>query len=152
MKSTLPIIPLLIISISLFYGCKPPEPPTQTQETLWNELNAKFITLYQQGRYSEAVKPAKEALTVAENTFGPNHPNFATSLNNLAELYHSQGKYAQAEALHKRALAIVEKALGPEHPHVATVLENMAKCSRETGKIDEAKKLEARAKKIRANR
>ncbi len=30
----------------------------------------------------------------------------ATSLNYLAELYHTQGRYSEAEPLHKRALAI----------------------------------------------
>ena len=50
---------------------------------------------------------------------GPDHPNVATSLNNLAELYRNQGKYAEAEPLYKRSLAIREKALGPDHPDVA---------------------------------
>jgi len=82
------------------------------QETLWDELNAKASTLYQQGQYSEAAKVAEEAWEVAENTFGPDHPNVATSLNNLAVLYKAQGKYAQAEPLYKRALAIREKPWG----------------------------------------
>ncbi len=37
---------------------------------------------------------------------GPEHPNVATSLNNLAEFYRAQGRYADAEPLHKRALSI----------------------------------------------
>jgi len=120
------------------------------QETLWNELNAKAATLYQQGRYSEAVNVAKEALKVAENTFGPDHPNVAASMNNLAELYRAQGKYAEAEPLYKRALKIWEKALGPDHPDVATVLENLAGLYKEIGRKDKAKKFEERAKKIRS--
>jgi tetratricopeptide (TPR) repeat protein len=50
---------------------------------------------------------------------GPEHPDVATSLNNLAALYRDQGEYAAAEPLYKRALAIRDKALGPEHPLVA---------------------------------
>jgi len=73
-----------------------------SQENLWYELNHKVVSLYQQGRYSEATNVAEEALKVAESTFGPDHPNVATSLNNLAILYHSQGKYAEAEPLYKR--------------------------------------------------
>src|SRR3989338_4939373 len=96
--------------------------PTYAQESLWNELNAKAFTLYQQGQYSEAATVAEEALKVAERTFGPDHPHVAASLNNLAELYKAQGKYAQAEPLHKRALEILGKVLGPDHPHVATSL------------------------------
>ena len=95
---------------------------------------------------------AKEALTVAENTSGPNHPNVATFLNNLTALYQAQGKYAEVEPLYKRALTIAKKILGPEHPHVATINENLAELYQKMGKKDDAQKLKARAKKIRSNR
>ena len=55
----------------------------------------------------------------SEQVLGPEHPDTALSLNNLAELYHTQGKYAEAEPLSKRALVIYEQALGPEHPDTA---------------------------------
>ena len=124
---------------------------TCAQEALWEELIDKAGMLYQQGRYSEAAKVAEEALTVAEKTFGPNHPAVVTSLNNLAELYRAQGKYAEAEPLFKRALKINEKALGPDHPHVAAVCENMAELYKKIGKEDEAERLEQRARRIRSN-
>ena len=54
----------------------------------------------------------------------PTHPDVATSLNNLAGLYHAQGRYAEAEPLLKRALAIVEETLGPQHPNTVTMREN----------------------------
>ena len=60
-------------------------------------------------------------LAIREKALGPDHPDVAQSLNNLAELYQAQGRYAEAEPLYKRALAIREKALGPDHPDVATV-------------------------------
>ncbi len=81
---------------------------------------------------------------------GPEHPDVATSLNNLAELYRVQGHYAAAEPLYQRSLAIWEKALGPEHPHVAQSLENYAALLRQTARADEAERMEARAKAIRA--
>ena len=56
---------------------------------------------------------------------GPEHPDTAGSLNNLAALYQAQGSYAQAEPLYKRALAIVEKVLGPEHLTTITVRGNL---------------------------
>ena len=96
------------------------------QEKLWRELNDKVSILYQQGQYSEAVRVAREALKVAEETFGFDHPDVAKSLNNLAEACRVQGKYTEAEPLYKRSLEITEKTLGPDHPQVATVLENMA--------------------------
>ena len=114
-KIILMILPLLLFTV-----------PTNAQETLWNELNSRATTLYQQGQYSEAASAAKEALEIAEKTFDPDHPNVATSLNTLAVLYMEQGKYAEAEPLYKRALGIYEKALGPDHPNVAASLNNLA--------------------------
>ena len=84
-----------------------------------------------------------------ENALGPDHPDVAQNLNNLAMLYDSQGLYEEAEPLYQRALAIREKALGPEHPNVATSLEDYADLLRETNRESEAAKLDARAKAIR---
>jgi tetratricopeptide (TPR) repeat protein len=76
---------------------------TYAQEALWKELIGKAGMLYQQGQYSEAAKVAEEALSVAEKTFGPDHPAVAVSLNNLGELYRAQGRYSEAEPLFKRS-------------------------------------------------
>ena len=53
------------------------------------------------------------AIAIGETALGPEHPDLAVWLNNLALLYQTQGRYAEAEPLHKRSLAIQEKALGP---------------------------------------
>jgi tetratricopeptide (TPR) repeat protein len=68
----------------------------------------------------------RSALAIAEKTLGPNHPDTAGSLNNLAGLLESKGDYAGAEPLYRRALAIAEKTLGPNHPNTATALDNLA--------------------------
>ncbi len=57
--------------------------------------------LYQAGRYEEAVPHWQKALELSEREFGPDHPNVAIDLNNLAALYYVQGRYAEAEPLHK---------------------------------------------------
>jgi tetratricopeptide (TPR) repeat protein len=116
----------------------------------WGILSQEVITLYRAGQYARAVKVAEAALAVAEKNVGPNHPDVATSLNNLAALYRTQGDYAKAEPLYKRSLAIREKVLGPEHPDVATILNNLAKLYRATNQSEEAAKLETRALIIRA--
>ena len=114
----------------------------------WETLNQEVMELYRTGQYDRALKVAEAALRVAEQNVGPDHPDVAASLNNLAELYRIQGDYAKAEPLHKRALAITEKALGPDHPDVATSLENLAKLYRDTNRPAEAEELEQRAKEI----
>jgi len=116
----------------------------------WDTLNTEAMDLYRAGKYNRAVVVAQKALQVAEQNVGPDHPDVATSLNNLALLYKTQGDYAKAEPLYKRALAIREKALGPDHPAVATSLENLAGLYRATNRGSQAEELEQRAAKIRA--
>ena len=55
-----------------------------------------------------------------EKALGPEHPETATGLNNLASLLQAQGDLAGARPLYERALAIREKVLGPEHPDTAS--------------------------------
>ena len=76
---------------------------------------------------------------------GEEHPDVATSLNNLADLYRAQGKYAEAEPLYLRALAIREKQLGAEHPHVANSLNSLAILYQSQGKYTEAEPLYQKA-------
>ena len=116
----------------------------------WDILNQETMELYRTGKYDRAVVVAQKALQVAEQNVGPDHPDVAQSLDNLASLYDTQGAYAQAEPLYKRSLAILEKALGPDHPHVATNLENLAGLYRATKRSAEAEALEQRAARIRA--
>jgi CHAT domain-containing protein/tetratricopeptide (TPR) repeat protein len=123
--------------------------PLAAQQGRWEELNEQVKTLYGQGKYAEALPLAQDALRLAEATYGPEHPNVATSLNNLAVLYDEQGKYAEAELLHRRALAIREKVLGPEHPDVATSLNNLAEVYRAQGRYAEAEPLHRRALAIK---
>ena len=56
---------------------------------------------------------------------GQEHPDVATSLNNLANLYSSQGRYAEAEPLYQEALKIAEGHLGVNHPNTITIRENL---------------------------
>ena len=68
----------------------------------------------------------ERALAIREKALGPDHPDVAKSLNNLALLYRAQGAYERAGPLYERALAIREKALGPDHPHTKMARENLA--------------------------
>ena len=116
----------------------------------WDNLSQEANELSRAGKYEQAVVVARKALEVAEKNVGPNHPDVATSLNNLAVLYDTQGQYAQAEPLLKRALAINEKALGPNHPAVGMTLNNLSVLYRATNRDKEAESLEQRVARIQA--
>jgi tetratricopeptide (TPR) repeat protein len=81
------------------------------------DLNAALgHTLHLLGDYAGAQPHDERALVLRERVLGPEHPDVATSLNNLAALYHAQGRYAAAEPLYQRALALSERVWGPDHP------------------------------------
>ena len=50
-----------------------------------------------QGRYADAEPLYKRSLAIREKALGPDHPDVAMSLNNLAAFYRAQGRYADAE-------------------------------------------------------
>ena len=99
--------------------------------------------------YSAARPLFERALAIREKALGPEHPDTATSLNNLAVLLQDQGDLAAARPLFERALAIREKALGPEHPDTATSLNNLAVLLQDQGDLAAARPLYERALAIR---
>jgi len=62
--------------------------------------------------YTEAESLAAEALAIAEERLGSDHPMVAKILDNLAAAYAEQAQFATAEPLYRRAITIQEKALG----------------------------------------
>ncbi|MGZ6367463.1 MAG: tetratricopeptide repeat protein, partial [Ktedonobacteraceae bacterium] len=99
---------------------------------------------WEHARYAEAEVFYQHSMRIMEQALGPDHPQVAYPLNNLANLYKDQGKYAEAEPLYQRALHIWEQALGPDHPITRTVVRNYAILLRKTGREAEANELEAR--------
>jgi tetratricopeptide (TPR) repeat protein len=59
-----------------------------------------------------------------EQQLGAEHPDVASSLNNLANLYRAQGRYSEAEPLYLRTLAILMNVVGKTHPHTQTAWGN----------------------------
>jgi len=112
-------------------------------------LSRTGLYLKSHALYALAEPLYQRALSIRERQLGPDHPDTAQSLNNLAVLYWSQGKYEQAEPLYQRALSIREQQLGPDHPNMATSLNNLAALYRTQGKYEQAEPLYQRALSIR---
>jgi CHAT domain-containing protein/Tfp pilus assembly protein PilF len=113
------------------------------------ELLNQARSLQQQGRYADAEFLLKRSLAIREKILGTDHPDVASSLNNLGLLYIRQGQYAQAEPLLKRSLTIDEKVVGPDHPDVATSLNNLAGLYDHQGQYAQAEPLYKRSLVIR---
>jgi tetratricopeptide (TPR) repeat protein len=83
----------------------------------------------------------RRALSIGENSLGPDHPAVAIRLNNLATLLQDTNRHTEAEPLMRRALSVDEKSFGPEHPEVARDLNNLATLLVTTNRIAEAEPL-----------
>jgi tetratricopeptide (TPR) repeat protein len=87
----------------------------------------------------------RRALAIYEKSYGPEHTEVATALDNLAMLLQATNRFAEAEPLTRRALAIYEKSYGLGHPEVATSLNNLALLLLATNRLAEAEPLMRRA-------
>jgi len=104
------------------------EPPAGTERSTSGLLSR--LASYRHAAlaaYEQARPLYARALAICEEARGPEHPDTATSLNNLATLLEAQGDLDAALQLFERALTIREKAFGADHPITAVSLGNLGR-------------------------
>ena len=69
--------------------------------------------------YAAAKQSHEEALAIRRKSLPPDHPDIATSLNNLGLVQAELREYAAAKQSYEEALAIRRKSLPPDHPDIA---------------------------------
>ena len=79
------------------------------------------------GRFAEAEARLERALEIRTRLFGPEHPNTAMTLANLANVYSQRKEWAKARVANERIVATFERDLGPEHANTAMMYANLAK-------------------------
>ncbi|KAB8316014.1 tetratricopeptide repeat protein, partial [Tolypothrix campylonemoides VB511288] len=87
-----------------------------SDEDLYWAFDGNALFYYGQGLYDQAKPWLEQCLEVTKKRLGEEHPDVASSLNNLAYLYNSQGRYSEAEPLYLQALELSKRLLGEEHP------------------------------------
>ncbi len=103
--------------------------------------------LYQK-KYVQAAPLLLRALEVREKLLGPQHPEVAIVLHNLARLDFLQHRYAEAESLYRRAVTIMEKGLGRNHPDLGYALASYALLLQKTKRKSEAAAMTSRVREI----
>lgn len=98
-----------------------------------------------EGKYPAALDTARQVIEVRRRILGETHPNFASSLSNLAGLYASLGDYARAQPLLMQVLAIDNELLGEAHPRYASSLNNLAGMYESLGDYEHAESLYVQA-------
>ena len=98
----------------------------EDKEQHFNKLNAKSVTMYQQGKYQESISLAEQAYAYALKNLGPEHHATLTAMNNVATFYLSSGRFSKAEYIFKQALTIFKKSSGHKYEDIANLMNGLA--------------------------
>ena len=105
--------------------------------------------LFNMERAEEGKRHFERSLDLRLQLLGSEHPDVASSYNNLAIVLCNQGGLKQAKEYHERALAIRQQTLGSQHPDVAMSYDNLALVLGDQGDLKQAKEYHERALSIR---
>ena len=90
------------------------------------------------GQYEKALSFYQKCLNIELKTLGDEHPDVATSYNNIGSIWDSKGEYDKALGFYQKCLDIRLKTLGDEHPDVATSYNNIGLTWDSKGEYDKA--------------
>ncbi|MCS6886198.1 MAG: tetratricopeptide repeat protein [Acidobacteriota bacterium] len=136
---------LLLLAILILQTGLDKDSETEKLKKEAEQLNEQVIQLYKAGKYDEAIPLIQRAIEIRTTILGPEHPDTAYSINDLAELYSAKGNYEQAEKLHKQALIIREKTLGLHHELTILSMMNLAKLFSMKGNYEQAEQYATQA-------
>jgi tetratricopeptide (TPR) repeat protein len=101
-----------------------------------NNLGAASLA---QGNHEVALSYFSRAREIHELAYqDQEHPDWATTLNNLGMAYQFMQDLDQAEALFQESFAMRKRILPPNHPHLAGSLNNLGLIEEERGRVQEA--------------
>ncbi|HEX7876962.1 MAG TPA: tetratricopeptide repeat protein [Sphingobium sp.] len=98
---------------------------TEAREKEWRTLVAAAQSAYAAGRAAEGIEPARKALALADELFGPDDPRALISANDLALPLDAAGHYSEAEGLLRRVFDSYLRTRGADDPNSQLALENL---------------------------
>ena len=81
--------------------------------------------LHTNAQHDKAIEYFNKALAIDVKVFDNEHPNVATSYNNIGSVWRAKGEYDKAIDFYNKALDIFKKFLPLEHPTIKTVRINL---------------------------
>ncbi|KCZ53558.1 hypothetical protein HY29_16955 [Hyphomonas beringensis] len=90
------------------------------------------------GEFASAEEHIRQALSIAETVYGPNHPRLALPLSDLGRILYDTGRAEESIAAHRRALAISTTAFGADDSSTRHHQNNLALALSGAGQFDEA--------------
>jgi CHAT domain-containing protein/tetratricopeptide (TPR) repeat protein len=111
-------------------------------------LSSQGVACRRVGDPSRAMELYREAMTIQIRVMGADHPDVASSLNNMGLIHSHFGDYKRAEVTHRRALTIREAAFGPDSEWVAETCNNLASVLSYLGEYEDSLVQQERAVNI----
>lgn len=100
-------------------------------------------------KYKPALEAFERVLELQQQHLGTEHPDVATTLNNLGAALTGLKEPLRALELNEESLRLHEKLEGPDHPNVASALSNLALILKRLGRSADARAAWERALSIR---
>ncbi|MCE5319465.1 MAG: tetratricopeptide repeat protein, partial [Parachlamydia sp.] len=92
------------------------------QEVISQANNLQGLICEKEGDAKKAIQYYKDALKIGIKVYGDEHPDVASSLNNLGSAWQDLGDAKKAIRYCEKALRIYKKVFGDEHPNMAISL------------------------------
>ncbi len=122
------------------------DPKSPTEWQAWTDAAvATASILHDLAHYSEAEPLLRDCLRLREANRGPNSPDVAIVLNNLALLLQATNRLARPSRSFAARWRSTSESYGPHHPTVAKSLNNLALLLQATNRLSEAEPLFRRA-------
>jgi serine/threonine protein kinase/Flp pilus assembly protein TadD len=112
-------------------------------------MNTMGIVYRSLGLFDPAQTLLEKALDIRTKVLGPDHPDVADTLSDLAYVLWRKGDFAKAKVFQEQALAIREKRLGPGTKEVGNSLHDLGTLNYTQGNYAEARRLLERSLAIR---
>src|SRR4030095_14842682 len=79
------------------------------------------------GEYDQAIARQREALATIQRVRGPDAPQTADQMCDVARALRRAGRFAESVVAHEQALSVVERAYGPRSKDMAVTLEGYSR-------------------------
>ena len=120
------------------------------EDKKYNKLLFEYASfLHKYAKYNKAVEVYTREISLIERLYGLEHPDTATSYNNIGLVYKDLGDYDKALEYYFKALPIRKKVLGIEHPDTATSHNNIGSVYYSLGDNEKALEYHFKALSIR---
>jgi len=110
---------IFLLAAFLIIGC------SKGPDEKIDDLVKKAMGQLRQDEFGKAQNVFKDALALAEQEFGPNHPMAVKPLQGLAAVHHAQRDYSKAINTYHQILSIVKSKGGGENIFVSQILNNL---------------------------